>query len=77
MMGSVSQTEDIIPTTAEVLPGKRWMKLTPRSPLTIGDYALMEILSPGEVNAAVWDFRIDPQAPDNKNAIVPLQRSSR
>jgi hypothetical protein len=77
MTGNLSQTEDIIPTTAEILPGKRWMKLTPRSPLTIGDYALMEILSPGEVNAAVWDFRIDPQAADNKNAIMPLQRSSR
>ena len=76
MMGGVSQTEDIIPTTAEFLPGKRWMKLTPRSPLMIGDYALMEILAPGEVNAAVWDFRIDPQAPDNKNAIIPLNRSS-
>jgi hypothetical protein len=28
------------------------------------------------VNLSVWDFRIDPQSPDNKNAIMPLQRSS-
>jgi hypothetical protein len=77
MTGGVSQSEDIIPTTAEILPGKRWMKLTPRSPLMIGDFALMEILSPGEVNASVWDFAIDPQAHDNKNAIMPLNRSSR
>ena len=37
---------------------------------------LMEVLGPGEVNLSVWDFRIDPQGPDNKNALMPLQRSS-
>jgi hypothetical protein len=72
--GSVTQNEDVIPTTVQFLPGKRWMKLTPREPLTIGDYALMEVLEPGQVNLSVWDFRIDPQGPDNKNAIIPLQR---
>ncbi len=45
--GKVTQTEDVIPTTAQVLPGNRWMKLTPQQPLTIGDYALMELLGPG------------------------------
>jgi hypothetical protein len=73
--GKVTQTEDVIPTTAQVLPGNHWMRLTPAQPLTIGDYALMELLGPGQVNLSVWDFRIDPQGPDNKNAIMPLQRS--
>jgi hypothetical protein len=72
--GKVAQTQDVMPTTVQVLPGNRWIKLTPREPLTIGDYALMELLGPGEVNLSVWDFRIDPQGPDNKNAIMPLQR---
>jgi hypothetical protein len=76
MAGKVSQTEDVIPTTAQVLPGNRWVKLIPQQPLTIGDYALMEVLAQGEVNLSVWDFRIDPQGPDNKNALIPLQRSS-
>jgi hypothetical protein len=76
MAGTVSQTEDVIPTTSQVLPGNRWVKLIPQQPLTIGDYALMEVLAPGEVNLSVWDFRIDPQGPDNKNALIPLQRSS-
>jgi len=75
-VGKVTQTEDVIPTNAQILPGKRWIRLTPQQPLTIGDYALMELLGPGEVNLSVWDFRIDPQGPDNKNAIMPLQRSS-
>lgn len=72
--GKVSQSEDVMPTTAQILPGKHWLKLVPAQPLTIGDYALIEVLAPGEVNLAVWDFRIDPQGPDNKNAIMPLQR---
>jgi hypothetical protein len=74
--GKVTQTEDVIPTTVQVLPGNRWIRLTAKEPLTIGDYALMEMLGPGEVNLSVWDFRIDPQGPDNKNALMPLQRSS-
>ena len=72
--GKVTQTEDVIATTTQVLPGKHWLKLVPQQPLTIGEYALMELLGPGEVNLSVWDFRIDPQSPDNKNAIMPLQR---
>ena len=74
--GKVTQTQplDLIPATVTLLPGKHWMKLTPQQPLTIGEYALMEVLGPGEVNLSVWDFRIDPQSPDNKNALMPLQR---
>lgn len=74
MGGKVSQTEDVVATRAEVLPGNHWLKLVPQQPLTIGEYALMEVLAPGEVNLSVWDFRIDPQSPDNKNALMPLQR---
>jgi hypothetical protein len=74
--GKATQTQDLIATTSQVLPGGRWVKLTPEQPLTIGEYALMELLGPGQVNLSVWDFRIDPQAPDNKNALMPLQRSS-
>jgi hypothetical protein len=75
LTGKVTQTEDVIPTTVQALPGNRWIRLTTAQPLTIGDYALMELLGPGQVNLSVWDFRVDPQGPDNKNAIMPLQRS--
>ena len=70
-----SQSGGMILTKAEILPGKHWMKLTPSEPLSIGDYALLEILSPGEVNLSVWDFRVDPQGPDNQNAILSLDRA--
>jgi len=55
--GTVTQDEDVIPTKAEVLPGKHWLKITPAQQLTIGEYALVEILSASDINQSVWDFR--------------------
>src|SRR6202008_2908691 len=46
MAGKVTQTEDVIPTAVQILPGNRWIRLTAQQPLTIGDYALMEVLKP-------------------------------
>ena len=74
MLGQVSQQEDIVETQQEVLPGGRWMKLTPVKPLLFGEYALMEVLNPKEVNLEVWDFGVHPTAPDNTNAILPKNR---
>ena len=70
--GTVSQDEDIVATKIEVLPGKRWLKLTPQQPLTIGEYALVEIISPSEINQSVWDFRVDPTLGDNPYSLTPL-----
>ena len=71
--GQIVQSEDIVPTTAQVLPGGYWMKLTPKEPLTIGEYALMEILGPGEINLDVWDFGVDPDAPENPHPLTPIK----
>jgi hypothetical protein len=70
--GTVTQDEDTIPAKVEVLPGKHWLKITPQSPLRIGEYALVEILSASEMNQSVWDFRVDPQLGDNQGAIGPI-----
>jgi hypothetical protein len=75
LLGKVSQAENMIDTTAEILPGQHWMKLTPKQPLEIGEYALIEILSPKEVNLSVWDFGIDPTAPENSNARLPREKA--
>jgi hypothetical protein len=72
--GNVSQDEDIVPTKIEVLPGKHWIKLTPQTPLAIGEYALVEILSPSEINQSVWDFRVDPRFGDNPGSLGPIQK---
>jgi hypothetical protein len=71
--GQIMQSEDIVPTTAQILPGGYWMKLTPKQPLTVGEYALMEILAPGQINLDVWDFGVDPEAPENPHPLTPIK----
>lgn len=73
MVGKVSHSENIVETTTQVLPGKYWMKVVPKEPLDFGEYALMEVLSPQEVNLDVWDFGVDPRAPENKRTLAPIQ----
>jgi flagellar motor protein MotB len=70
--GNVTQSEDVIAARVEVLAGKHWVKLTPQQPLAIGEYALVEILSPQEISQQVWDFRVDPQLGDNEGSIGPI-----
>ena len=70
--GTVTQNEDIVPAKVEVLPGKHWLRITPAQQLTIGEYALVEILSASDINQSVWDFRIDPQLGDNPASLGPI-----
>jgi hypothetical protein len=70
--GAVTQDEDVIPTRVDVLPGKHWLKITPAQQLTIGEYALVEIISPSDINQSVWDFRVDPQLGDNPASLGPI-----
>lgn len=71
-LGKVSQSEDVVATKVEVLPGKHWLKLTPEEPLKIGEYALIEILSPKDINQSIWDFRVDPTLGDNPGSMAPI-----
>ena len=75
--GTVTQDENTIPTKVEELPGKRWLRVTPEQSLSFGEYALVEILSPTDLNESVWDFRVDPRTGDNRGAIGPILRQPR
>lgn len=66
--------DDVVETTTEVLPGGHWMKVTPRTTLTFGEYALMEIMSPREINLGVWDFGVHPASPENRDALKPVPK---
>jgi hypothetical protein len=70
-LGTERRQEDVVETTAELLPGGHWLKVTPKESLLIGEYALMEVVSPKEVNLAVWDFGVHPTRPENKDALKP------
>ncbi len=70
--GNITQDEDTIPMKIEVMPGKHWMKLTPAQPLSIGEYALVEIISPSDINQTVWDFQVNPRLGDNEGSLGPI-----
>lgn len=70
--GQITQSEDVVPTKIEVLPGKHWLKVTPVKPLLIGEYALIEVLSPSDLGQTVWDFEVNPRTGDNQGSLTPI-----
>ncbi len=74
MLGSAKRQEEVIDTAQTVLPGGHWIKIVPKEQLTIGEYALMEILDDRNVNLGVWDFGIHPTAAANRDALLPQPR---
>lgn len=66
-------SEDITEMKKEILAGGRWMKLTPKNSLLIGEYALVEVLSPQDVNLDVWAFGLNPRAKENGDPRMPSE----
>jgi hypothetical protein len=66
--GRVSRQEFYLPATAELQPGG-WVKLTPSQPLSPGEYAVVEMLTPKIMNSFVWDFGVDPSSPRNPGVL--------
>ncbi len=71
LSGKTSQTERFVPSTASKVNEGAWVKVTLDQPLEPGEYAVVEMLSEEEMNLYVWDFGVDPAAPENLNAMVP------
>lgn len=62
-----------IETREKLMAGGYWMKVTPVYPLVPGEYALVELLGPRAVNRDVWDFGVNPNAPENLAARLPVK----
>jgi hypothetical protein len=73
-LGTTKRQEDVVETVATTMPGGHWMKIVPREPLLMGEYALMEVLGEKAINLGVWDFGVHPTAPENRDALKPEKR---
>ncbi|MFZ0704114.1 MAG: hypothetical protein WAM71_00830 [Candidatus Korobacteraceae bacterium] len=71
LTGKTSEESTVISTTVEKIGKGQWLKLTPVKALDPGEYALVEMLGPQEMNLYVWDFGVNPQAPANPNVWRP------
>jgi hypothetical protein len=69
--GKTSETQKFVPATPSKVNDGPWVKITPNQPLEPGEYAVVEMLGT-EMNLYVWDFGVNPNAPENVNPQLPL-----
>jgi hypothetical protein len=68
--GKMTQQQTFVPTKGELLGGG-WIKITPEQDLAPGEYAIAEMLGEKEMNLFVWDFGVNPMAPENPGVWKP------
>jgi hypothetical protein len=71
--GNAKRNSQVIDITIEKLGNTDWQRITSKTALSPGEYALMPMPHGQDLFAtAIFDFAIDPTAPANPNAIVPV-----
>ncbi len=71
LTGKVSQQQTFLPTIVEQISGGPWYKVAPAATLEPGEYAVVEMLGENQINLYVWDFGVNPAAPENAAAWKP------
>lgn len=75
--GKVTEQNAFIPADVTKLGTGDWLKLVPRQDLAPGEYAVVEMLDPQEMNLYVWDFGVNANAPVNPNTWQPKAATSK
>jgi hypothetical protein len=70
LTGSMKEQRDLVPIRVMNYT-TQWVKVSPAEPLPAGEYALIEMLTPTQMNLYVWDFGVDPKAPENPRVWKP------
>ena len=73
LTGNAKRSDGQVEVTTEKLP-HGWLKITPITPLAPGEYALLPV--PAQANAfstSVYDFKVDPEAPNASDAVTAVQ----
>lgn len=68
------RTDDIEVNIENISP--LWVRITPKTPLEEGEYALVEFDDKGAANQFVWDFGVNPDAPPNQVSARPTPERS-
>lgn len=64
------QSPDVIGLKQQRIGTTDWYRLSPRQVLTPGEYALVPLpSSPGFATGEIFDFAVDPQAPENSDPL--------
>ncbi len=69
---SGSTGKNYVGVKIEPMPGGEWMKMTLDIPLPMGEYALVRVLGPRQMDENVWDFGVHDNADENVEAIRPV-----
>ncbi len=68
--GNAKRSQEIIETSVEKFGANGWFKLMPKQPLEPGEYALVRLPEQDRMfGASIFDFAVDPSAPQDSNAV--------
>src|SRR5205085_2881466 len=70
LTGHVKEQQSILPSSTQSITND-WVRVTPTAPLEPGEYAVIEMLGPKQMNLYVCDFGVDPSAPQNPSVWKP------